>query len=622
MILKGNKFTMSADIDTPAAIGDQEEALQQMNVAVVGHVDHGKSTVVGRLMADTGSLPEGKLEQVRATCERNAKPFEYAFLLDALKDEQAQGITIDMARCFFKTDERRYLILDAPGHVEFLRNMITGASRAEAVLIVIDANEGIRENSKRHGYIVSMLGIPQVTVLVNKMDLADYSEDVFNQIRKDYTEFLGHVNVQPTSFIPVSGFHGDNIASPGDKMPWYDGNTVLQQFDAFDKLPPPSDAPFRFPLQDIYRFTESGDDRRLFAGTVRSGTIRVGDQVRFLPSNKESVVKSVEQFNAPDSRIAQAGQALGFTLDTQLYLKPGEIMVRTNEPQPQVGTRFRANLFWMGRAPLIKGKRYKLKIGTARVSVELVKVLNVLDASELTSESNKKEVERHDVGEILLESPKPLAFDLVDENPSTGRFVIIDNHEIAGAGIVLENVKTSESILADHVRDREFAWDGSPIKDAERSMVYGHGAKFLVITGADAERVENLATTMEKLLFYRNFKAFYLSLSNVQHGLDADISFMQEARYEHVRRLGELARILTASGQIFITALPEAEPHELRILELLNKPNEIAVVNLGANPIGDFPISLSLDEDIAVTDATDRVMTLLKEKNVILDYVI
>jgi len=204
---------------------------EQMNVVIVGHVDHGKSTLIGRLLADTGSLPQGKLEAVKENCKRNSKPFEYAFLLDALKDEQSQGITIDTARCFFKSKKRDYIIIDAPGHIEFLKNMITGAARAEAAMLVIDAHEGIRENSKRHGYMMSFLGIKNITVCVNKMDIVDYSEEVFENIKKEYTEFLNEINLQPDNFIPISAREGDNISAQSDRMAWYKGDSVLQALD-------------------------------------------------------------------------------------------------------------------------------------------------------------------------------------------------------------------------------------------------------------------------------------------------------------------------------------------------------------------------------------------------------
>ena len=346
----------------------------QMNIVIVGHVDHGKSTVIGRLLADTGTLPKGKLESVKDNCRKNSKPFEYAFLLDALKDEQSQGITIDMARCFFKTAARDYIIIDAPGHIEFLKNMITGASRAESALLVIDVDEGIKENSKRHGQMVSMLGVKQVTVLVNKMDLVDFSEEVFEKLKADYSEFLAQIKVKPVSFIPVSAREGDNIATLSERMPWYKGATVLQQLDGFTSDKQLQDKPFRFPVQDIYKFTRQNDDRRIVAGTVAAGSVSVGDEVLFLPSGKQSAIKTVESFNTTPKQSALTGDALGFTLTTQIYIRPGELMVKPSEPLPEVGTRFRVNIFWVGRAPMIMQKEYKLKIGSARASVKLAEI--------------------------------------------------------------------------------------------------------------------------------------------------------------------------------------------------------------------------------------------------------
>ena len=263
--------------------GSKVEGRIRMNIVIVGHVDHGKSTVVGRLLADTGSLPDGKLDSVRAFCERNSRPFEYAFLLDALKDEQAQGITIDTARTFFKSGKRDYIIIDAPGHIEFLKNMVTGAARAESAVLVIDAKEGIRENSKRHGYLLSMLGIKQIAVVVNKMDLVDYSKTAFEDIRDEYIAFLARIGATPKFFIPISAFNGENLIAPSDKMPWYKGHDLLSAMDAFEKEPPKANQPFRMPIQDIYKFTSLGDDRRIVSGRVESG-FRPGGRSRGVPA--------------------------------------------------------------------------------------------------------------------------------------------------------------------------------------------------------------------------------------------------------------------------------------------------------------------------------------------------
>lgn len=595
--------------------------LELMNVVAVGHVDHGKSTLIGRLLADTHALPQGKLEQIKASCARNARPFEYAFLLDALKDEQSQGITIDTARCFFKTARRRYILIDAPGHIEFLRNMITGAARAEAALLLIDAHEGIQENSRRHGYIISMLGIRQICVVVNKMDLVNHDARVFERLRDEYTQFLDRLDVHPLQFIPISAIHGSNVAhSAKAVMPWYGGPTILEQLDALERPPSPRELPFRFPVQDIYKFTEGGDDRRIFAGTVLTGQVQTGQDVSFYPSGKRSRIRSIEAFSAPPRSSASAGDATGFTLETQLYIRPGELMVRDDQPAPLLGRRFRANLFWMGHAPMLREKSYKLKIGATQVPLKLVEVLSVLDAADFVSEHSKQQVDRHDVAECVFETYRPIAFDQVDQVLLTGRFVIVDNYEIAGAGIVLEHMDDSESTVAQHVRSREFAWEGGSITPADRATAYGHGSKFILLTGADAQTLESLAGNIEKALFSSGFKTYYLRPANVARGLDADIGFRGEAGDEPIRRLGELARILTDAGQIFITSLPEADEYDVRTLELLNQPHEILVVRIGETAPARFPAHLTLPVGTEPETGVAAVCKLLMDKKVILDY--
>jgi bifunctional enzyme CysN/CysC len=251
--------------------------IENMNIVIVGHVDHGKSTLLGRLFADTGTLPEGKLDKVRDICRRQGKEFEYAFLFDAFLEEQEQGITIDSARTFFTWKNRQYIIIDAPGHKEFLKNMISGAARAEAALLLIDAQEGVREQSKRHGQLLSLLGVRQVAVVVNKMDLVGYRQDVFDAIEKEYRDFLRQLHVTPERFIPASAKLGDNIADRSERMAWHQGPTVLETLGLFKKEPDRESQPLRFPVQDVYKF----DARRIIAGRITSGKVRVGDRLLF-----------------------------------------------------------------------------------------------------------------------------------------------------------------------------------------------------------------------------------------------------------------------------------------------------------------------------------------------------
>ncbi len=592
----------------------------QMNIVIVGHVDHGKSTVIGRLLADTGTLPKGKLESVKDNCRKNSKPFEYAFLLDALKDEQSQGITIDMARCFFKTAARDYIIIDAPGHIEFLKNMITGASRAESALLVIDVDEGIKENSKRHGQMVSMLGVKQVTVLVNKMDLVDFSEEVFEKLKSDYSEFLAQIKVKPVSFIPVSAREGDNIATLSERMPWYTGATVLQQLDGFKSDKQLQDKPFRFPVQDIYKFTRRNDDRRIVAGNVAAGSVSVGDEVLFLPSGKQSAIQSVESFNTASKQTAVTGEALGFTLTTQIYIRPGELMVKPSEPLPEVGTRFRVNIFWVGRAPMIMQKEYKLKIGSARASVKLAEICNTLDASDLSYSKNKHQLDCRDVGECILETSRPIAFDPAATSEATGRFVIVDNYEIAGGGIVIENLSTDETLLQRHIRERENNWEKGLIKSEQREQANRHRAKFIVFTGVPGTGKRSIAKALEQGLFSNRLNAYYLGVANIDRGLDADLGYHVDNAGERLRRIGELARILTDAGLIFITTIDDADDYDIEILKQLNEPSDILVVNLGENSFTRYHPDLQISSGGSVAEAVKEVADLLKIKEIIIEY--
>ena len=438
------------------AIADPAEVEARMGIVIVGHVDHGKSTIIGRLLADTGTLPEGKLEQIKDLCARTSKPFEYAFLLDALKDERAQGITIDAARVFFRTPKRRYLILDAPGHVEFLKNMVTGAARAEAALLVLDAGEGIQENTRRHAYLLSMLGVRQIAVVVNKMDLVGCRQEAFDAFARDLGDFLATIDMKPAAIIPVIGREGDNLATRSTEMSWYTGPTVLEALDAFRSQGEAVDGPFRMSVQAVFKFTNDGDDRRIVAGTIDSGRVRVGDEVVFHPSGKRTRVKSLEAFNRIAPTVAGAGESTGFTLAQQIYVTRGELATLAHEPQPVTATRIRASIFWLGARPLELGRNYTLKLGTARVSVHLEHIERVLDASTLEAVTDRTAVVRNEVADCVLKLRHPIAFDRASELAATSRFVLVDNFSISGGGVVREALTHTEA-RATHPRDGAIA---------------------------------------------------------------------------------------------------------------------------------------------------------------------
>lgn len=551
------------------------EGRVRMNIVIVGHVDHGKSTVVGRLLADTGSLPDGKLDSVRNYCLKNSKPFEYAFLLDALKDEQAQGITIDTARTFFKSGKRDYIIIDAPGHIEFLKNMVTGAARAEAAVLVIDAKEGIRENSKRHGYLLSMLGIKQIAVVVNKMDLVDYSRSAFEDIRDEYIAFLARIGATPRFFLPISAFNGENLIVPSNKMPWYKGHNLLSAIDAFEKEPPKENQPFRMPVQDIYKFTSLGDDRRIVSGRVESGSIKVGEQVVFLPSGKKSTVSSIEAFHALPRQEVDAGVSTGFTLAEQIYVGRGELMVKAIDLQSEVSRRMRINLFWMGKKPFQTGRTYHLKLGTAKIPCRLEKINYLIDASETKGEETKVSVERHDVADCIIELSKPMAFDPIARLEATGRFVIVDQHEIAGGGIIRESLPDQAESENENA-DKHLKLLRSSVPADARAKQLNQKAGFVLFSGGPGRDPVKAAQTLEAALMDKGKLAFFIGLDE-NAGLEAALatSGSNWGAALPATKLGEAASLLLSAGYLVVAAAKGLDSQDVKTLESLVAPNVI-----------------------------------------------
>lgn len=587
-----------------------------MNLVIVGHVDHGKSTIIGRLLADTDSLPEGKLNQVAETCRRTSKPFEYAFLLDALKEERSQGITIDAARCFFHTAKRNYLIMDAPGHIEFLKNMVTGASRAEAALLVIDAAEGIKDNTRRHGYLLSFLGIEQVGVLVNKMDLVDYSLDIFNDIVAKCQAFLAEVGLNAAAYIPVSGSQGDNIARSSDAMPWYQGLTALELLDSFHLPPPMVDRPFRMPVQDVYKFTAHDDQRRIIAGTVESGEISRGEPVVFYPSGKTTCIKSIEVFCQPGLATVKAGQATGFTLDDPLYISRGEIMTRADEPKPTVASRIRATVFWLGKQPLSREKRYTLKLATARVGMQLEKVERVMDSAFFEARY-KQSLECNEVGECIFTLDKQISFDSYELLLNTNRFVIIDDYEISGGGLILQGISDQDSGSAERLLLRNYKWEKSRVSRESRSHQYGHQAALIIVSGNGKTSRKDLAKSLEEELFKQGRKVYYLGMSSLLYGMDQDLKLQQHNnRQEHMRRLFELAHILLDAGLIMIVSLQGLRNEEYKSLAIMIPDSKIILVNLDSAPDPYIPWNLVVDpkdEDLACAQIASYLKPLWDE---------
>jgi bifunctional enzyme CysN/CysC len=546
------------------AIADPAEVEARMGIVIVGHVDHGKSTIIGRLLADTGTLPEGKLEQIKDLCARTSKPFEYAFLLDALKDERAQGITIDAARVFFRTPKRRYLILDAPGHVEFLKNMVTGAARAEAALLVLDAGEGIQENTRRHAYLLSMLGVRQIAVVVNKMDLVGCRQEAFDAFARELGAFLATIDMTPAAIIPVIGREGDNLAMRSATMSWYTGPTVLEALDAFRSQGEAVDGPFRMPVQAVFKFTNDGDDRRIVAGTIDSGRVRVGDEVVFHPSGKRTRVKSLEAFNRVAPTVAGAGESAGFTLAQQIYVTRGELATLAHEPQPVTATRVRTSIFWLGARPLEVGRSYTLKLGTARVSVHLEHIERVLDASTLESVTDRTAVVRNEVADCVLKLRHPIAFDRASELAATSRFVLVDNFSISGGGVVRDALPAGETPAS---RSRESA--AVALRPGVVWLTGDRGAGKTALARWLASRADRSGARVE-ILDDDTVGALFPA-----GGTSAE----QDLR---VRRLAWLASRLEAHGAAVIVAIESPEEDARRYARSVS--SEFSEIHLHATP--------------------------------------
>ena len=589
---------------------------EDMNIVIVGHVDHGKSTLMGRLLADTGSLPEGKLEQVKETCRRNAKPFEYAFLLDALKDEQSQGITIDTARCFFKTTKRDYIILDAPGHIEFLKNMITGASRAEAALLMIDAREGVQENSRRHAYMLSMLGIHQIAVVINKMDLVDYDENIYECVKSEYLAFLKQINITPKVVLPASSFKGENIVRKSDKMPWYNGMCILETLDYFECEQPHEDQPFRMPVQDVYKFTGNGDDRRIVAGTIETGTIQPGQEVVFYPSGKRSHIKTIEVFNAAPIEVGRPGMAIGFTMMEQIYITRGELMGIVGQEVPKTSSRIQANIFWLGRKNLLPGKVYYLKIGAQKVHVEVETINGVLDSSNLSSDKAKNSVGKNEVAECILHTDKPIAFDLVESNAGTSRFVIVDEYEITGGGIITAALEDEEQILREGTMLRNYKWEVSDVSLEERVEHYAQKPNLLVITGSDNTGKKKLAKLLERELMNCSRYVYYMGIGSYLYGVGADTKKMEKPDHrEQIRRFGEVANLMLDAGMILIVTATNLTRTDQKILQTVVE-KEMEFIWVGEQLTTDIQPEMQLKEK-EYTLNIHKIKNMLKEKGAI-----
>jgi bifunctional enzyme CysN/CysC len=476
----------------------------------------------------------------------------------------------------------------------------------------------VKEKSKKHGYLLSLLGVRQFAVVVNKMDLVGYRQDVFDGIEKEYREFLGQFKAVPECIIPVSAKLGDNIANRSDNMAWYTGPTVLDQLSRFKKEAAQSEQPLRFPVQDVYKF----DARRIIAGRITAGKLKVGDHLVFSPSNKRANIRSVEAFNIdPPPTEGYAGQSIGITLDEQIFVERGEIATHQDQ-LPSVSTAFRANLFWLGKRPLERGRKYQLRVANKEVDCEVATIHRIIDTMDLAQQQGSVTVNKNQVAELTLRTKTPVAFDLSASFEATGRFVLVDEYDIAGGGIVTELIHDDQEFLREEARRRDFAWVKGEVGVEDRARQYGHRAAIVLFTGGRHTGKSLLARQLEGRLVADGRHAYLLDGENLRRGLDADLTDEERGQTDEMaRRYGEVARLLIDTGLIVVSTTNPFGVHykeAVQAIRTLVHPAPVIAVHMSKTseePPQNTDIVLSGPTDL--DKATKQIMDELKKRGVL-----
>lgn len=534
----------------PAAQPAKKAPLAPYPIVIVGHVDHGKSTLIGRLLHDTDSLPEGRLAELKKVSEQRGLHMEWSFLLDALQIERDQGITLDTTRIWFKTAKRPYVIIDAPGHREFLRNMVTGAAAADAAVLVTDAERGISEQTRRHAYLLSLLGVRKVIVAVNKMDLVDHAEEAWKGVAGDVSEYLQKLGIEPLYVIPLSARHGDNIAARSDKMAWYRGPTLLEALDLLTPAAARTESVLRLPIQDVYR----KGDTRLAVGRIETGRLRVGDRMEIAPTGQPATVASIDAGKGPVDE-ARAGQSVAVSFIEDAALNRGQIIAPAGH-MPHISTAVRVRAFWLDPESLTAGSRITLRLTTSEHPVVVEKFERIVDVENL-SDGEGKELGQGGIAEIVLRAASPIAFDLSTDLPITGRAGLAKGGRIVGGCVVLgaANAKVAGPVTA---------VDSSVDRDAFEAR-NGHRGGVVWLTGLSGAGKSTLAMGTQRRLFDDGWRVTVLDGDNLRKGLNKDLGFAQADRLENVRRVAEVAKLMAETGTVVLVSLisPTAEMRDL-----------------------------------------------------------
>jgi bifunctional enzyme CysN/CysC len=521
-----------------------------LRVVIVGHVDHGKSTLIGRLLHDTNSLPDGKLAEIEAICEkRGTDALEWSFVLDSFQAERDQAITIDTTQIHFSSDERNYVIIDAPGHRAFLKNMISGASSADAAILVVDADEGVQEQTRRHAYMLSLLGLKQIAVVLNKMDKAAYDQNHFERVSQDVSDYLSSIGMSATTIIPISARNGDMIANRGSHMDWFTGDTVIDALDRFGVVAQSDDLPLRFPAQDVYRH----DEKRIIVGRIETGELKVGDELLFSPINETAKITSIESWPRDKAvTSARAGQSIGITLDHPVFVERGQIASHIYSA-PMLSNVLKANIFWLSEKPLKVGNAYKIRYGTFECTVTVQSINKQVNTQNLEHDESSGHIEKNAVAEVTLRAAQTIPIDPYTDNEKTGRLVMYDGHDIVGGGTMSMDGYPDQRVM--HAPKSANIRRESHLLDADiRAKSMGHYGGVFWFTGLSGAGKTTTAMAAERLLVERGYNCYVLDGDNLRHGINRDLGFSPDDRAENIRRVGEIASLMARAGLVVITS--------------------------------------------------------------------
>lgn len=522
----------------------QHENKGLLRFITCGSVDDGKSTLIGRLLFDSKMLFEDQLSAIEADSKKygtQGEEIDFALLVDGLAAEREQGITIDVAYRFFSTDRRKFIVADTPGHEQYTRNMVTGASTADAAILMVDARKGILTQTRRHSFLMSLIGIRNIVVAINKMDLMDYSEQVFNRIRDEYREFAGQLGLDNVTFIPMSALKGDNITAHSDKTPWYHGTTLMGYLETVevddDRL---QRNPFRMPVQWVNR---PNLDFRGFAGTLASGVVRPGDEIRVQPSGKTSRIASIYTYDG-ELDEAVAGQSVTLTLTDEIDISRGDVISGIDQPA-QTADQFETSIVWMHEEPMLPGRPYLLKIGTRTVTATITDIKYQVNVNTLEHAAAKK-LELNGIGVCNISLDRAIAFDPYTENQDTGGFILIDrmNNNTVAAGMIHFALRRSQNIHMQHV----------DVDKAARARAKNQQPCVLWFTGLSGAGKSTIANKVEKKLHALGHHTYLLDGDNVRHGLNKDLGFTDADRVENIRRVAEVSKLMADAGLIVLSA--------------------------------------------------------------------